>query len=74
PKRILTSTMRVKNGILPIIPVRSNVAIPKEKLFDSMSVINKTVIKAPIKMGDILINDILGLNIHIIASRDLEKA
>lgn len=74
PKRILTSTMRVKGGILPIIPVRSNVAIPKEKLFDSMSIINKKVINAPIKMGDVLIKNILNLEINIIASRDLENA
>ena len=39
PKRILTSTIRVKGGVLPVIPVRSNVPIPKEKLFDSMTVI-----------------------------------
>ena len=35
PKRILTTTIRVKGGVLPVIPVRSNIPIPKEKLFDS---------------------------------------
>jgi len=73
PKRILTTTVRVKNGLLPVIPVRSNVPVPKEKLFDSMAIVNKTIVKAPIKMGDILIKNILGLDINIIASRDLEK-
>ncbi len=73
PKRILTTTIRVKNGILPVIPVRSDIPIPKEKLFDSMKIINKTIAEAPIKMGDILINDILNLDINIISSRDLEK-
>ncbi|MFX1452720.1 MAG: DUF1667 domain-containing protein [Promethearchaeota archaeon] len=59
PKRILTSTMRVKDGILPVIPVRSDIPIPKEKLFDLMKIINKIIIEAPIKMGDILIKNIL---------------
>ena len=73
PKRILTTTIRVKNGLLQVIPVRSNVPIPKEKLFDSLSVINRTIANAPIKMGDVLIKNILGLEINIIASRDLER-
>jgi CxxC motif-containing protein len=71
PKRILTTTMRVENGFLPLIPVRSEKPIPKEKLEDTLKEIAITVIKAPIKMGDVLIEDVLGLDINIIASRDL---
>ena len=71
PKRILTTTMQVENGFLPLIPVRSDKPMPKEKLSDTLKEIAQTVIKAPIKMGDILIEDVLGLEINIIASRDL---
>jgi CxxC motif-containing protein len=71
PKRILTTTMRVENGFLPLIPVRSDKPIPKEKLDDTLKLIAKTEIKAPIKMGDKLIENVLGLEINIIASRDL---
>jgi CxxC motif-containing protein len=71
PKRILTTTMRVENGFLPLIPVRSDKPIPKNKLGDTLKLIAETQIKAPIKMGDKLIENILGLEINIIASRDL---
>ncbi|MFX1478284.1 MAG: DUF1667 domain-containing protein [Promethearchaeota archaeon] len=74
PKRILTTTIRVENGLLPLIPVRSDKAIPKEKLQETLEEIAKKTVKAPIKMGDILIKKVLGLNINIIASRDLIKA
>ena len=73
PKRILTTTIRVKNGLLPLIPVRSDKPIQKDKLREVLKEIAQTVIKAPIKMGDILIEHVLGLNINIIASRDLIK-
>jgi CxxC motif-containing protein len=63
--------MRVENGFLPLIPVRSEKPIPKEKLEDTLKEIAITVIKAPIKMGDVLIEKVLGLDINIIASRDL---
>ncbi|MFX1380013.1 MAG: DUF1667 domain-containing protein [Promethearchaeota archaeon] len=71
PKRILTTTMQVENGFLPLVPVRSELPLPKDRLEETLQEIAKVKIKAPIKMGDILIKDILGLNINIIASRDL---
>lgn len=71
PKRILTTTMRVEKGFLPLIPVRSNQPLPKDKLEDTLKEIAKTKIRAPIKMGDILIENVLGLDINIIASRNL---
>jgi len=71
PKRILTTTMRVEKGFLPLIPVRSDKPIPKDKLEETLKLIAKTQTKAPIKMGDTLIENVLGLDINIIASRDL---
>jgi CxxC motif-containing protein len=71
PKRILTTTMRVENGFLPLVPVRSDKPIPKDKLEETLIEIAKTKIQAPIKMGDILLESVLGLDINIIASRDL---
>ena len=73
PKRILTTTIRVENGFLPLIPVRTNIPILKNTLDDALNIVAKTLIKAPIKMGDILIENLLGLDANIIASRDLPE-
>ncbi|MFX1273859.1 MAG: DUF1667 domain-containing protein [Promethearchaeota archaeon] len=73
PKRILTSTMRVNNGLLPLIPIRTNQPVLKEKLNDILKEIAVKVVDAPIKMGDVLIKDVLSLGVDIIASRDLVK-
>ncbi|MFX0026118.1 MAG: DUF1667 domain-containing protein [Candidatus Hermodarchaeota archaeon] len=73
PKRILTTSMRIENGLLPLIPVRTNIAIFKGKLKSVLLEIAKMKIEAPIKMGDILIENVLGLGANVIASRDLNK-
>ncbi len=73
PKRILTTTIRVENGFLPLIPVRTDKPILKEKLNKALNEIAKTQVKAPIKMGQILIENILGLGSNVIASRNLTK-
>ena len=74
PKRILTTTIRVENGFLPLIPVRSDKPLPKERLQEALKEIAITEVKAPIKMGEVLIKNVLGLNTNIIASRDLAEA
>ncbi len=71
PKRILTSTMRVNNGLLPLIPVRTNQPVLKEQLNNILKEIAKKIVNAPIKMGDVLIENVLDLGVNIIASRDL---
>lgn len=73
PKRILTTTMRVENGLLPLVPVRTDAPILKAKLNDTLKIIAVKKIEAPIKAGDILIENILELGVNIIASRDLSK-
>ena len=73
PKRILTTTIRVENGFLPLIPVRTDKPILKDKLRDALNLIAQTQISAPIKMGQILIKNILDLDANVIASRDIAK-
>ncbi len=73
PKRILTTTIRVESGFLPLIPVRTDKPILKEKLSEALIEIAKTKVNAPIKMGEILIENILGLESNVIASRNLPK-
>ncbi|MHA1670739.1 MAG: DUF1667 domain-containing protein [Promethearchaeota archaeon] len=71
PKRILTTTIRVENGLVPLIPVRTDKPILKDKLNETLMIIAQSVVKAPIKMGDVLIKDVLNSGANIIASRDL---
>jgi CxxC motif-containing protein len=73
PKRILTTTIRVENGFLPLIPVRTSKPILKEKLNEALNEIAKTQVNAPIEMGEILIENILGLEANVIASRNLPE-
>lgn len=72
PVRMVITTMRVENAMLPVIPVRSTKEIPKGMLFDAIKIINQTSCKTPIKMGQILITNIAATGVDIIASRDME--
>lgn len=72
PVRILTSTAKVNNAKSPLVPVRSKSPVPKDKLFDCMAEIRKLELSAPINRGDVLIPDICGTGVDIIASGEVK--
>lgn len=73
PTRTLTSTIAVEGGELPLVPVKSAGEVPKNLLLQCMEVVRRSKCKAPVKRGDVLIYDLLGTGVNIIACADVEK-
>lgn len=69
PKRTLTTTIKTQNGLM--LPVKSDKSLPKEKLLCTMGLINQITVKTPIKIGDIIIKNILNTGVNIVASKDI---
>lgn len=74
PKRLFTSTISVGEGSIPLIPVRTELPIPKALMFKAMEEIKKMNLKAPIFCGDVLISNFMGLGIKLIATGDVPLA
>ncbi len=66
PLRTLTTTVRVVNG--DPLPVRSREPLPKEMLFACMDVIRTVTVTAPVKAGAVIVSDICGTGVDIIAT------
>lgn len=73
PTRMVTSTVKVKNGIIKRVPVVTSNPVPKNKIFEVMHEINNITVDAPIKINDIIIKNILDLGLDIKATRNVEK-
>lgn len=74
PERILTSTVKVKNGEYPVVSVWSSGPLPKEKILPVMKLLDQLEIEAPVEIGDIVLANPLGLAINIQASASILKA
>ena len=72
PARSLTTTVRVDGGKAYVVPVKSAGPLPKGMMFQCMEVINKASVKAPVKIGDVVIKDILGTGVDIVATNNAE--
>ena len=74
PTRTLTTTIKVEGGQLPVVPVKTAGEVPKASLLQCMEVVRRACCKAPVKRGDILLYDLLGTGINVIACADVGKA
>lgn len=72
PERVLTSTVAVKGGSLPLCPVKSARPIPKSLLFKAMNEVNSLLAIAPISVGDTLVEDLAGSGVPLVATMDVK--
>ncbi len=74
PRRTVSTTVRVKGGVLPLLPVVSSAPIPKALVKEAVRTLSKLTVDAPVADGQVIYPDILGTGVDIIASRRLDGA
>ena len=72
PMRILTSTVKIENGLHRVLPVVTSAEIPLERMEEAMNVIRAVTVNAPVDMGQIIIENLLGTEVNVIASRSMK--
>lgn len=74
PMRVLTTTVAASGGDEALLPARTSEAIPLTLHAQAMDLIRGLIVKAPIRMGDVVLPDLLNTNINLIASMDIDPA
>ena len=73
PVRVVTSTVRCRGGAYPRCPVKTNRPVPKESIFAVMDAMEGVTLTAPVRTGDIVIQNICGTGADLVATRNMEK-
>ena len=74
PTRVLTTTVAVSGGDEALLPVRTAEAIPLALHAQAMDLIRGLVVEAPIRMGDVVLPNLLDTDTNLIASMDIDPA
>ncbi|MDO4378661.1 MAG: DUF1667 domain-containing protein, partial [Erysipelotrichia bacterium] len=70
PTRVLTSTVRIENGLHRQLPVKSDNPLPKKKLIEAVRFLKNITVQSPVKVGQVIVENILDTGCNIIATRD----
>jgi len=73
PMRTLTSTVLVEGRSPRRLPVRTRGPIPKNDLFRAMDIVVQTRVKPPVKIGEVIIPNLLGTGVDLVSSDDLRE-
>ncbi len=74
PRRTLTTSVPVDGGDAPLASVKTAEPIPKGQVFEAMKSIAGVHLTAPVKIGDVIIEDLVGTGIDLVATRDVIAA
>lgn len=72
PRRVVTTTVPVRGGALPLLPVRTTGPIPKRLVTEAVRVLSRIAVDAPVRDGQVIYPDILDTGVDVISSRGVE--
>lgn len=73
PTRIVTSTVKVTGGRDPMVSVKTKADIPKGKVMECVRALKNVTAKAPIRIGDVILEDAAGTGVNIVATKAVER-
>ena len=74
PRRMAATTVRVKGGVHPLVPVYTAQAFPKPRLFELLDALRQVELDAPVSMGQVVLANALDTGIDILASREMPRS
>ncbi len=73
PSRIIMSVVRCRRCDMPTVSVKTEKPVPKDRMEDIMRSLRDIEVEAPVNAGDVIVENVLGLGINIIATRSVRK-
>ncbi|MCS7241810.1 DUF1667 domain-containing protein [Candidatus Caldatribacterium sp.] len=73
PCRIVTTTVRIRCGEIPRLPVRTSHPFPKGRIFALMEFLRSLEVEAPVRRGEVLVRNLLGTGIDLVATRTIRR-
>lgn len=70
PVRTFSTTVCTAWPSVPVLPVRVSKEVPRDKIFAIMDVINHITVRNPVRRGDVIVENVLGLGADVIATSD----
>jgi CxxC motif-containing protein len=71
PRRMVTTTVKVRGGMHPLVPVYTAAPFPKPLIFDLLNALRRVELESPVQRDQVVVKNALDTGIDVLASRDL---
>lgn len=73
PVRVVTSSVKVRDGEQAVVSVKTKEAIPKDKIFEVADAMKNIILDAPVSIGDIVTSNVASTGIDLVATANVNK-
>ena len=73
PTRIVTSIVKVTDGELPVVSVKTKEDIPKDKINEIIEELKGVTVEAPVLIGEVVLADAAGTGVDVIATKNIRR-
>ena len=71
PRRIVTSTVPVSGGNLPVVSVKTASDIPKGKIRECLCALKGVTLTAPVQIGDVIVENVADTGVDVVATKSI---
>ena len=71
PKRVLTSTVRIRGERGRVVPVKTAAPVPKEKIGACMEALKEAEVELPVQIGDVVMKDVAGTGVGVVVTKGI---
>ena len=72
PRRIVTSTVPVAGGNLPVVSVKTASDIPKGKIRECLVALKGVTLTAPVQIGDVIVKNVADTGVDVVATKEIQ--
>lgn len=72
PTRTITTTIRVTNREDTLVSVKTTSGVPKNMIFEVMRVIDSLSVKAPTRIGTVVLKNVLNTGADIVITKNID--
>ncbi|MHB8087934.1 MAG: DUF1667 domain-containing protein [Anaerolineaceae bacterium] len=73
PRRMVASSVRLKGGLHPLLPVYTSAPFPKPRISELLALLRKVEVTTPVSLGQLILENVLDTGINIHASREMKE-
>lgn len=73
PMRTVTSSVKTTVKDWRVVPVRTDGEIPKDKIFQLMSLLKDVTVTTPLPIGSVVAENVFGSGVNVVTTADMEE-
>jgi CxxC motif-containing protein len=74
PRRMVATSVRLKGGTWGRVPVKTSGSVPKSMVREVAAAARAVEVTAPVKLGAVVVANVLGTGVDFVTTRDMERA